>query len=256
MLNSEMLTEIKKCVKEEEGKCVKYAQWLFDLNYKPNIITEVPKPSPKRIVSEFTSTAILGEVIINPLAITNDLNLEATLGYPRTLKDVTISHLSHEIGHDMFDSILGRDYVMKYRRVRDIGKNMNSYKDTVFVVGVSEAVAYYNENNALCSYGIRNPVFRNKMLFDDIYLNAYAETVKSASLYGINDSIFLSHLISQCQLIGREYFERELKEMKPKEFRKWVKNWRPERANRGEKIKYLNYLEDKVEKFSKSKTES
>lgn len=253
MLTEEILAEIKKHVRKEESRCVQYAQWLFDLKYKPKIIIKIPKPSLKVATSKTLSVVTSKETMINPSAIINSLDWRTKLGYHWNLRNSCIFHLSHEIGHEMHSFIIGEDY-WRYLNRDYVQKN---YEDVIFTVGVFEAVAYYNETSTLLSYKITDPIFKNREIFDRIrveglksafsMLRQHEEKVIQLS----EEDIASKHtdlLSSQCQLLGREYYERNLEDMKPKKFRKWIKTWRPKKETEKERNGYLAYIQSKLTK--------
>lgn len=245
MLTEEMLTGIKRYVNEEEGQCIKYAQWLFDLDFKPKISVKTSESERHVATLDTTSFILPGEAVVNPLAVVNSLGWRRNLRYDWDLRRSCISHLSHEIGHNMHQVILGLEESSRYFELDYI---IDNYSDAVFFMGVGEAVAYYNENFTLKQYGATDPLFRDRKKFDMIRLLALKEVkIVFPNIKHITDrekgSTFVRTISSQTQLLGREYYERKIKFLKPKFFRKWVKYWRPEKVNEKERNEYLTYLQ-------------
>ena len=88
-------------------------------------------------------------------------------------------------------------------------------------------------------------MFSDKHAFEDIMTYSIYDAMNAMR----KDEKFLNQFIriisAETQMIGREYFYRKLKKLKPKKFREWVNVWKPEAVTVDERKEYMSYLAGK-----------
>lgn len=243
MIPDSTINEIRNYVQEEKDICIDYAQSLFGLNHVPVIVVDIQDTSGVNIPPERSSAVIDEKLVINPIGVSDYYNFCKNAGYPCDLKKSAVKTLSYLLGCEMQGEILDQEIFEKYKNLDDLIKNQG---EGIFVGGVFEAVGDYNEVYTLKNYGLKDHVFENKELSDKLAIYNFTEAFSLDNFRFLSEeeqSIIRSAAVKKAlrYLIGREFFERELKNKEPDEFRKWVNNWRPEKTGWEEKKEYFDY---------------
>ena len=247
MVSQEVINEIKSHIDKESERCIRYSQELFDVKDRPKILVEespiYTTDNDSHLSGRALSCLRIDEVIVNPTGVVNSVNLKNHYGYPCTLRESAIDHLSQEVGHFMHRTQIKDEF----DELADVETFKKDFYNTIVKRGILEAVSFYNKVNTLSQYNLKDRYFEDKAIYDSVLLSAITRNLKILHSHKSGRNVLSTEELNltvaenigyESLFLGREIFEWELRNAGVKEFRDFTRK----HLNSFEKEKTEGYI--------------